>query len=291
MTEEKAWPPRSDSSNDDTEHQEAWDDWEDNEGEGFGSLFSDARLGSVKEVLAHDLQATGFNLQQYRAQVGHEKLRYRRRRLATPPSDTPCHSPCLQRGLDQVGTIRLINYIRAVVAVGQDPLPALQGGTQPWSDDAYLRPFLPDDGLLFHDWEEDEEEEERRKQGAGQGAADSAPAAAGGGSEVAALQAENEALRAVVESMRTVVLQDQALREMLVEERHSQGASTSASASAGGSGAKAAAGNQQQPGAAGPAGQAAQRIDESYFDSYSTFGIHREMLADKVHACLPYVCC
>lgn len=27
----------------------------------------------------------------------------------------------------------------------------------------------------------------------------------------------------------------------------------------------------------------AQRVDESYFDSYSYFDIHREMLGDKVH--------
>ena len=34
-----------------------------------------------------------------------------------------------------------------------------------------------------------------------------------------------------------------------------------------------------------------QRVDESYFDSYSYFDIHREMLADKVRFDTLCLCC
>lgn len=49
--------------------EETWQDWEEDESEGFKSLFDDARFPSLEEVLAHDAEAHGFSLRQYRAQV------------------------------------------------------------------------------------------------------------------------------------------------------------------------------------------------------------------------------
>jgi hypothetical protein len=58
--------------------------------------------------------------------------------------------------------IRVINYSRAEVAAGRDPLPTLAaagtaaGASQPpWQDDKYLIPVLPDDPLLAYDFAED----------------------------------------------------------------------------------------------------------------------------------------
>lgn len=50
--------------------QEDWEDWQDDgEGQGFKSLFTDARFAGLEEVLAHDQKERGFNLAQYRSQV------------------------------------------------------------------------------------------------------------------------------------------------------------------------------------------------------------------------------
>jgi TolA-binding protein len=58
--------------------------------------------------------------------------------------------------------IRVINYTRAEVAAGRDPLPTLAaaaaapGAPQPpWQDDKYLIPVLPEDPLLAYDFAED----------------------------------------------------------------------------------------------------------------------------------------
>lgn len=50
--------------------EETWQDWEEDESEGFKSLFDGTRFPSLEEVLAHDAEAHSFNLRQYRTQVG-----------------------------------------------------------------------------------------------------------------------------------------------------------------------------------------------------------------------------
>ncbi|KAI3435512.1 hypothetical protein D9Q98_001578 [Chlorella vulgaris] len=223
--------------------QEVWEDWEDNESSGFKSLFSDARFSSLDEVLQHDHNLTGFSLKSYRA----------------------------QHGLDQVCTIRLINYIRTAVGAGQDPVPGLAGSQQAWqTDDSYLQPVLADDELMFYDWEQEEEGEQEDGQQAGVSAAAGQvqPSAA---TSQQRLQEENEALRGMVESLKAVVLQGEGVSELVAD----QSADAEGGASAGGASDSTAAAEQSQD-------CAAAAIDASYFDSYSTFDIHREMLADKV---------
>jgi protein arginine N-methyltransferase 3 len=74
----------------------------------------------------------------------------------------------LQRSLDDYDTIKIINFIRAEVAAGRDPLPALvaaptaaaaaAGGSDasavPWESDSYLQPVLADDPLLTYEYDE-----------------------------------------------------------------------------------------------------------------------------------------
>ncbi|KAL4432876.1 hypothetical protein ABPG77_008202 [Micractinium sp. CCAP 211/92] len=241
--------------------EETWQDWEEDESEGFKSLFDGTRFPSLEEVLAHDDEAHAFDLRKYRRQLE----------------------------LDQLGTIQLINYVRVAAAAGDNPLPALaaaaSGGAAPWEDDRYLQPALMDDELMLHDWEEEDEAEGGAASSGTLPSSSTATAAAGPdpGSEVAALRQENEALRGMVEALRCVVLQhDEGVRELVVE----------AQGSAAGAGASAAAPpleqqqqqqqqQQEQQQGTKPKDEAAKRIDDSYFDSYSTFDIHREMLADR----------
>jgi hypothetical protein len=50
--------------------------------------------------------------------------------------------------------IKCINFIRAKVKAGSDPLALLLEGPQVFQDDKFLKPVLLDDGLLFHDFTE-----------------------------------------------------------------------------------------------------------------------------------------
>ena len=66
-----------------------------------------------------------------------------------------------QNALDQYGTIKCINFIRRKVQDGQDVKTILEalslGQSGPIGSDANLEPVLPNDSLLFLDYEEDSE--------------------------------------------------------------------------------------------------------------------------------------
>lgn len=71
-----------------------------------------------------------------------------------------------QAHLDDYNTIRCINYIRSEVAAARDPRPHLAAavgadpgasGNPPWDADTYMRPVLPEDPLLFHEYDEAEQ--------------------------------------------------------------------------------------------------------------------------------------
>ena len=143
-----------------------------------------------------------------------------------------------------------------------------------------------------------------------------AGASGSGSAELARLRAENEALRVALEAMRHEFLPD----ELKEEGEGAAGSSAVAAAAAaagadaggpsGSSGAAAAAGGEAageaaaaaDPEAAAAAAAAAaavakaKRVDAAYFDSYSYFDIHREMLGDKVRGgrpggeCVPGAC-
>ncbi len=63
--------------------EETWQDWEEDESEGFKSLFDGARFPSLEEVLAHDDEAHAFNLRKYRRQVGERSTVWRSQCLNT----------------------------------------------------------------------------------------------------------------------------------------------------------------------------------------------------------------
>ncbi|KAJ8416210.1 hypothetical protein AAFF_G00382320 [Aldrovandia affinis] len=156
--------------------------------------------------------------------------------------------------LDDYGYIKLINYIRSVKCSGESLLLASEG-TLPWESDDYMRPALQDDPLLQIDVED-----LGAVEGAGVG-----PLAVldrGPHSPSALVQraqeAEQRALRA-----------EEALARAM-EDLHRL---------------KQLAQNLVMNVDVAPAGSVVglqEDEDEAYFSSYGHFGIHEEMLKDKV---------
>ena len=72
----------------------------------------------------------------------------------------------IQNELSDYDTIRCINFIRAEVAQGNSPLKVLlargESADRPWEKDEYMHPVLPEDPLLFHDFDQDMAEEPHR---------------------------------------------------------------------------------------------------------------------------------
>jgi protein arginine N-methyltransferase 3 len=166
----------------------------------------------------------------------------------------------------QYDTIKLINYIRAQAASGAPPAAvvaeleaAAAAGERPWGGDAHLTPVLPDDELLLHEWESDDE---------------GGPAAA-----AAALAEENEGLRAALAALQELAVHGDGLRSLLLAERGAAGGAAEAPTPAPAPGAPSPAAPPAD--AASAADAAASRVDAAYFDSYSFFDIHREMLSDR----------
>ncbi|KAK9825550.1 hypothetical protein WJX74_005515 [Apatococcus lobatus] len=161
--------------------------------------------------------------------------------------------------------IKVINFIRGCVASGTDPRPQLQsvpaGADKPWGDDRYLQTVLEEDGLLMYDFQ------------------DIAQETASGSDKIKQLEAENAALKDALEQLRKTAMEGLDLSSVRSED--SKASSSSAKARSGpkdqspmGSEASGRTSRRQQP-------SAHRRIDESYFQSYGEFGIHKEMLSDK----------
>ncbi|KAG7670172.1 hypothetical protein Ndes2526A_g06504 [Nannochloris sp. 'desiccata'] len=160
-------------------------------------------------------------------------------------------------------TLKVINYIRTEVAAGRDPRPLLtlvsSNTSAPWSDDAFLCPVLANDELLLHDWAAEQPLLE---------------------TDAEAVNEEDD-MAAMFEDMKQLAMTDPALRDLLLAAsggtagaemrcNHDISSSDDASESSDGdTAAKAAAFN-------------AAAIDATYFESYSFFDIHRDMLSDRV---------
>ncbi|PNH04501.1 putative protein arginine N-methyltransferase 3, partial [Tetrabaena socialis] len=259
--------------------EEDWEEWEggaDEEDEDVTkSLFEDVMLPSPEAAMQHDAERNSFDLRRF----------------------------AVQTRLDEYGIMRLINYIRTEVAAGRDPRDALAAAAaaasgpgaaaapaaaHPWSDDRFLMPAAEDDALLCFDFEDV----------AAEAAAAAASGAGTGAGWVSRLRAENEALRVALEAMRSAFLPEE-LQEGDAEGPSTStgaaasapdqsGASTSGPASASDAPASDAAASPADPEAAAAASASAaaaavsrRKVDAAYFESYSYFDIHREMLGDK----------
>lgn len=181
--------------------------------------------------------------------------------------------PHHQLRLDDHDTFRVINYIRTEVAAGRDPRPALTAAAadtdapRPWAGDSFLVPVLPDDALLFYEFDDDDEE--------GGGDAGAGASAAADTCDAAALRSENEALRAALATLAAATLPPDAAGALPAHV-------AAALAEAGWGGGETAAPVEPAP---QPSTSAVAAADAAYFDSYSGLGIHREMLSDDPRTC------
>ncbi len=165
-------------------------------------------------------------------------------------------------------TLKAINYIRTEVAAGRDPRPTLTStaatSSTPWSDDAYLCPVLANDELLFHDW------------AAEQPSLETADTTNNGEDDIAAM----------LEDMKQLAMSDPAVRDLLLAV--SGGGGTAAAIAAAQNDISSSDNDDDSDsddsakGAAAAAASNAAAIDATYFESYSFFDIHRDMLSDRI---------
>ncbi|KAL0040918.1 hypothetical protein WJX79_009981 [Trebouxia sp. C0005] len=204
------------------EDERDWSDWGDDVDEDLTkSLFSNAILSSAKQAIEHDASEHGFDLRKFRA----------------------------QKALTDYDTIRCVNFIRNEVAAGNSPLQALlhdnSAAQRPWEKDEYMHPVLPDDPLLYFDFEED-----------------------------ACAQQDRLALPSELATEQPFQLAEGIDSDWLskwqktagtfgVQAERNKLATTQSDVSRG-------------------TNDATERINEAYFDSYGFFGIHREMISDNV---------
>ncbi len=164
------------------EEEESWEDWQAGEGEdedATKSLFDDTVLPSVEAALEYDARTYGFDLLRLRSEVTCASCSVLGayvavlHTIALLPDVTDCRMGHFgrrtaadslwpmpaQRGMREYDVIACINFIRAEVAAGQDPRPAVaragRGAPAPWSGERFLQPALPNDPLLAYDWEDE----------------------------------------------------------------------------------------------------------------------------------------
>jgi len=188
--------------------------------------------------------------------------------------------------------VKWVNYVRAEAAkrrgtmTREQMVEEIRAGARAraWDDDAYLRPTLEDDGALFgweayvegreeEDADEDDEEDD-----------EGAPS----GEEMARrLRLENEALRVrLCEVMTTAGMVDEAsvaeaFSPVVAEgtETHGRGTSAAVKKSAAESMVSVPTTNRRRAPTTAEE-RLKQEVDDGYFDSYSYFDIHRDMIGD-----------
>lgn len=167
---------------------------------------------------------------------------------------------------------KLINYIRSEVASGRDPKSTLQTSDTPWNDEKFLTPVLPDDGLLLHDWDSID--------GLLTTGNDTTTMGNPGSSGEAQLIAENQALRAALAALQSMSLQDTGNAELYALLNTTTSTTTADGDNTGAMMNEANVSNAQAKESIASE-KAAAKVDEAYFDSYASFDIHRQMLADE----------
>ncbi|CAL8467117.1 g6653 [Coccomyxa elongata] len=246
------------------------DDWETDSGDEVEEeqatkcLFSEDVLPSATAALEHDATHFGFDFAQY----------------------------VKQAKLDDYGVIKCINYIRAVVKQGSDPRSDLAGslGTpeKPWDDDKYLFPVLQNDGLLCHEFDTSLVAMQQTTSKL-PSPLKSVPDAS---ADLEQLRQENAALRAAFQQACLADMAPEVANEIqggggldalegmeLCESRDMRinGEVSSSGARPGHISVRPRGGHPRSMQEA-----RVDRADESYFESYGYFDIHRTMISDKV---------
>ncbi|EPS61091.1 hypothetical protein M569_13710 [Genlisea aurea] len=255
-----------------------WDDWKEDEGADGESecnplllcLFCDSLYGSARSLFQHCASMHSFDYYGIK-------------------------SAC---NLDFYGCLKLINYVRAQVAshkcwsCGNEYMsdkalqehlhgsPELDRGSFPWSDDKYLKPFLHDDALLYSfsedDDDDDEDEEDKKTMSIDE-------------KEMKLYLSKFERIEMDHEDADTDIVCDNGGKDALLhadtDELDSKGSERLPA-----NGVNYLLGGKLSGGALrnGRHGICSARltneinsINKGYFASYSSFGIHRDMISDK----------
>lgn len=161
------------------------------------------------------------------------------------------HLPA-QANATEYDMIKLINYIRSEVASGRDPRDEIKLSTNhnkeikvPWDSEHYLTPVMEDDLYVFFDWNDETTDGSMTL-------------------DTLVLAKEDTELQELLSEMQEIALRDPTVQDVLTvpflkEDRVLQKAKSTSE--------KGSESNKQ--------------IDQTYFESYSFFDIHRDMLADK----------
>uniref|UniRef100_A0AAR2KEL1 Protein arginine N-methyltransferase 3 n=1 Tax=Pygocentrus nattereri TaxID=42514 RepID=A0AAR2KEL1_PYGNA len=152
--------------------------------------------------------------------------------------------------LDDYGYIKMINYIRTVKCSGETL--AVFDGAVPWDSDEFMKPALPDDPLLQIDLEE-------------LVGAELVVDAAASGQDEALLQRARQAEERAARSEEALARAMEDLQNLKVL---AQGLVLNA--------------GRPGPSCSGAIAELREDEDEAYFSSYGHYGIHEEMLKDKV---------
>ncbi|WVZ66451.1 hypothetical protein U9M48_015663 [Paspalum notatum var. saurae] len=252
------------SEEEEEEEEEGWDDWcSDGEDSGSGllCLFCSSRFDAGNSLFEHCAAEHGFDF----------------------------HRTVKELGLDFYGCIKLINFVRSKVAekkcwsCGQAFSSSVRDcshlhpvenflieGKVPWADDAYLKPFMEDDSLLHSlsiddDIDDDEDGEdhgmsmERGQCSAGNGGL-AEPQPQGNMMSIVS-EGNSSDISARFEQECTIGSTRDEFRESVAYEMND---------------------SQLKVARDSVNAKAIKTVDDNYFGSYSSFGIHREMLSDKI---------
>uniref|UniRef100_A0ACD5UJV5 Uncharacterized protein n=1 Tax=Avena sativa TaxID=4498 RepID=A0ACD5UJV5_AVESA len=175
------------------------------------------------------------------------------------------HKVVRELGLDFYGCIKLINFVRSKVA--ENKCWSCDGsqleGNVPWAEDSYLKPFMEDDSLLhsLSIFDDDEEEDCGVPVERGECSRSNGRLAGPQGNGLNTIVDDCSDISARFEKAVITESTGGDKNESLLEEQTER---------------------QLKIKRASVTAKEIKTVDDKYFGSYSSFGIHREMLGDKV---------
>ncbi|GAX80073.1 hypothetical protein CEUSTIGMA_g7511.t1 [Chlamydomonas eustigma] len=242
----------------------SWEEWEgDDDGleeEPTSSLFCSKVLNSAEAAMQFDAENYGFDIRQF----------------------------AVKEHLEEYDIFRCINWIRSEVSKGVDPFQTLAkpSTSSAWlGNDEYLTPQVPEDPMLFYDYEEVIETWRSSSSTVALKAIHDTSEARSGDTvqllkEIQRLKDENEGLKAALRDLAVSSMPEELLKDDL---KPSLGEST-----AGPSLSKLSLEEESKQNHSSVMSSSkialslsAQAVDGSYFDSYGGFGIHQDMISDQ----------
>uniref|UniRef100_A0A453AYA4 type I protein arginine methyltransferase n=4 Tax=Triticinae TaxID=1648030 RepID=A0A453AYA4_AEGTS len=176
------------------------------------------------------------------------------------------HKLVRELGLDFYGCIKLINFVRSKVAENKcwscAEISQLEGKV-PWAEDSYLKPFMEDDSLLHSLSIFDDEEDEDCGMPVVTGECSVGNGRSG--------ELQGNGLNTIIDDCSDI-----SARFEKAVTTESNGGDNNGSLS------EEQTDRQLKITRASVTAKEIKKVDDNYFGSYSSFGIHREMLGDKV---------